>query len=187
MRFSEPLCGLYTGLALALGIRGTAVTGSWRAGPGTFPKRFFVLELGIVGAGHKPYSATIALQPQTHAKLTSKLRDLEPQFKAATGYGFSALTESEARYLANFEPVDTIRNRITQGGEQARPEVDDGADGGLVASNKSQTDTPEFKKVAQKLNTGKSHIYKSTRGRNGGTWVHWRQLLRLNVLNIRGW
>ena len=31
-----------------------------------------------------------------------------------------------------------------------------------------------IKKLGQKLNTGKSRIYKSTRGRNGGTWVHWQ-------------
>lgn len=31
-----------------------------------------------------------------------------------------------------------------------------------------------IKKVAQKLNVVEAHIYKTVRGKNGGTWVHWQ-------------
>ena len=62
----------------------------------------------------KQYSATLRLQPETLAALREKHGDIESDFRAVLGYGFDALTESEARYLTKFEPADGIRNRIAE-------------------------------------------------------------------------
>lgn len=68
--------------------------------------------VGAFALTGKQYSATMAPTAETLQKLNDKYGDLEPDFKAATGYGFDALTQSEARYLASFEPADAIRDRI---------------------------------------------------------------------------
>ncbi len=74
---------------------------------------------GIVALTGKSYSARIKGSPETLANLREKYSDLEPNFKAATGYGFDGLTQSEARYLANFEPAVTVRDRLAQAGAPA--------------------------------------------------------------------
>ena len=76
--------------------------------------------VGAVALTGKQYSAR--LQPSTEVldQLRGKLGDIENDFRAATGYGFDALTQSEARYLANFSPVDTLRARILSEGNAAR-------------------------------------------------------------------
>lgn len=66
----------------------------------------------------KQYSATLALSPETLQALRDKHGDIEPDFVRATGYGFDALTESEARYLARFKPADAIRDRILAEGRR---------------------------------------------------------------------
>lgn len=76
--------------------------------------------IGLVTLTGKMYSATIALSSSTLEQLYEKFGDLEAQFRDATGYGYAALTESEARYLAGYRPVDAVRDRIIEAGEQAR-------------------------------------------------------------------
>jgi adenine/guanine phosphoribosyltransferase-like PRPP-binding protein len=68
--------------------------------------------IGATALTGKAYSATITPSAETLEKLRSKYGDLEQDFRAATGYGFDALTESEARYLANFRPAQAVRDRI---------------------------------------------------------------------------
>ena len=63
----------------------------------------------VVALTGKQYSAKIQPSPETLASLRQKHGDLEDQFRTATGYGFDALTESEARYLARFEPAERLR------------------------------------------------------------------------------
>jgi hypothetical protein len=41
-----------------------------------------------------------------------KFGDLENEFRKATGYGYDQLTQSEARYLTNFKPASSVRDRI---------------------------------------------------------------------------
>lgn len=57
------------------------------------------------------------------SELLSQVRELfqsvENQIKAATGYGFDALTESEARYLAKHDNAQSIRDRIIAAGSTA--------------------------------------------------------------------
>ncbi len=62
----------------------------------------------------KPYSAKIALTTDTLDALRGKHGDLEPWWRAEFGYGFDALTESEARYLVRAEDADTIRTRLAE-------------------------------------------------------------------------
>jgi hypothetical protein len=75
--------------------------------------------VGAVALTGKQYSAKIEPSTETIKALRDKHGDLEPAFKAATGYGFDALTESEARYLANFRPADAVRTRILAARDQA--------------------------------------------------------------------
>jgi hypothetical protein len=75
--------------------------------------------VGAVALTGKGYSATITPTPETLKALREKHGDLEDQFRAATGYGFDALTESEARLLANFKPAHTVRARIAEEGRRA--------------------------------------------------------------------
>lgn len=68
--------------------------------------------VGAVALTDKQYSTTLALTSDTLRALQEKHGDLESDFRAATGYGFDALTEAEARYLANFKPASAVRDRI---------------------------------------------------------------------------
>lgn len=70
--------------------------------------------VGAVALTGKQYSATLAPTFDTLRALREKHGDLESDFRAATGYGFDALTESEARYLANFKPSERVRTRILE-------------------------------------------------------------------------
>lgn len=80
----------------------------------------------VVALTGKQYSAKIQPSPETLASLRQKHGDLEDQFRAATGYGFDALTESEARYLARFEPAQRLRDRIAEEGRRAGERADQG-------------------------------------------------------------
>lgn len=85
--------------------------------------------VGAVALTGKQYSAKIGLTPSTLQTLREKHGASETDFRAATGYGFDALTESEARYLANFKPADAVRTRIAEAGRQGRQQADRGAAG----------------------------------------------------------
>ncbi|MCY1165191.1 hypothetical protein D9M73_50910 [compost metagenome] len=75
--------------------------------------------VGAVALTGKPYSAELQPQTETLAKLREKHGDIEQDFRAATGYGFDALTQSEARYLASFKPAQAIRDRIAAEAQRA--------------------------------------------------------------------
>lgn len=85
--------------------------------------------LGVIALTGKQYSAKIQPSTQLIEQLRAKFGDIEPQFQAATGYGFDALTESEARYLTNFKPPDTVRARIIEAGYAALKGRDAGDSG----------------------------------------------------------
>lgn len=59
-------------------------------------------------------SAMLGLTPQTLSRLREKHGKLEEWWKHRFGFGFEALTESEARYLYRAEDADTIRNRMAE-------------------------------------------------------------------------
>lgn len=82
--------------------------------------------VGVVALTGKQYSAKIQPSPETLTSLRKKHGDLEGQFRAATGYGFDALTESEARYLARYEPAQRLRDRITEEGRSGSQREDEG-------------------------------------------------------------
>ena len=79
---------------------------------------------GVIALTGKQYSAKIQPSPETLASLRQKHGDLEHEYRAATGYGFDALTESEARYLARYEPADRLRDRISDEGRRGRERED---------------------------------------------------------------
>jgi hypothetical protein len=66
----------------------------------------------------KPHSARIALTTETLDALRGKHGGLEPWWRAEYGYGFDALTESEARDLVRAEDADTIRTRLAEAARQ---------------------------------------------------------------------
>ncbi len=67
----------------------------------------------------KRYSATMRAEQQTLDHLRQKHGDLEARFRTAIGHGFDALTQSEARYLGNYEPAQRLRDRILVEGRRA--------------------------------------------------------------------
>ena len=74
--------------------------------------------------------------PQAVNAVHQKYGDWENEFIKATGYGFDQLTQSEARYLANFKPAITVRNRILEAGSKGRPSASDGNSGQRSGSPK---------------------------------------------------
>lgn len=72
--------------------------------------------VGVVALSGKKYSADLTLPPELLKQVREKFSDVEPQFRAATGYGFDALTASEARYLVKHDSPDTVRDRIAAEG-----------------------------------------------------------------------
>lgn len=84
---------------------------------------------GIVALTGKQYSAKIQPSPEILTSLRQKHGDLENEFRAATGYGFDALTESEARYLARYEPAQRLRDRIAAEGRRGRERANEGDSG----------------------------------------------------------
>ena len=73
----------------------------------------------VVALTGKQYSAKLALNPVLLSKVRERFKSVEDKFKAATGYGFDALTESEARYLAKHDDAQSVRDRITEAGNAA--------------------------------------------------------------------
>lgn len=74
-------------------------------------------------------SARIELPQDLLEQVRAKFGDIESDFRAATGYGFDALTESEARYLARHDSPQRIRNRISEAGSAASQRLDEGRTG----------------------------------------------------------
>ena len=72
----------------------------------------------------KRYSATMSLSPELLGQVRERFSDVEPAFRAATGYGFDALTESEARYLAAHRSPESVRSRILAQRDAAQQRLD---------------------------------------------------------------
>lgn len=70
--------------------------------------------VAVVALTGKSYSSRLAPSNTTLAQLRAKLDDAEDQFQQTTGRRFDELTESEARYLANYKPQSAIRERLNQ-------------------------------------------------------------------------
>ena len=69
--------------------------------------------LGATALTGKAYSAKLKLEDDTLPGLRGKHgNELEQWWRAAFGYGFECLTESEARYLTRADDADAIRARI---------------------------------------------------------------------------
>ena len=81
--------------------------------------------LGAVSLTGKLYSATRALSDKQLRGLGSKHGELDNWWRERFGFGFNALTESEARYLVRTPDADTIRNRVAAAAQAAQA-----ADGG---------------------------------------------------------
>lgn len=97
----------------------------------------------------KQYSARIQPSSETLKSLREKHGDLESAFKAATGYGFDALTESEARYLANFKPAESVRDRIIAEGRSRGERQDPRTAGGVAFSRTAKAPASiEAEKIA---------------------------------------
>lgn len=75
--------------------------------------------VGAMALTGKQFSARLRLDSLTLGRLKQQYGDIENDFRQATGYGFDALTESEARYLANYKPPQAVRNRILKEGNAA--------------------------------------------------------------------
>ena len=73
--------------------------------------------IGSVALTGKPYSAKLALSDQQLGELRDRHGGLEDWWRERFGFGFEALTQSEARYLARTADADTIRNRIAEAGQ----------------------------------------------------------------------
>lgn len=73
--------------------------------------------IGAVALTGKPYSARLALSDQLLGELREKHGGLEDWWRNRFGFGYEALTQSEARYLARTAHADTISDRIAEAGQ----------------------------------------------------------------------
>ncbi len=73
----------------------------------------------VVALTGKQYSAKIEPSTELLGQVRDQYGDVESDFRSATGYGFDALTQSEARYLAKHNDAQSVRNRIIEAGRQA--------------------------------------------------------------------
>lgn len=76
--------------------------------------------VGAFALTGKQYSAKLKPDTAILGQLTEKYGDIEHEFTAATGYSYKALTQSEARTLANFTPSESVRDRILTAGNERR-------------------------------------------------------------------
>ncbi len=74
----------------------------------------------IVALTGRQYSRALVPGITVLQRLRNRFGDMENAFRQATGYGFDGLTASEARYLANFNPADAVRNRILAAAQEGR-------------------------------------------------------------------
>lgn len=82
---------------------------------------------GVVALTGKQYSAKLEPSSELLQQVRDRFQSVEPAFRSATGYGFDALTESEARYLVKHDDAESVRNRILAAGSERV----DGGDRGL--------------------------------------------------------
>lgn len=86
--------------------------------------------IGAVSLTGKPYSAKIALSEPQLAELRNRHGELEDWWRERFGFGFDALTQSEARYLARTADADTIRDRLAAAEQAPDGRHREGAAGG---------------------------------------------------------
>lgn len=67
----------------------------------------------------KQYIAKLALTSELLRQVRERYQSVEDQFRAATGHGFDALTESEARYLEKHDSPQSVRDRINEAESEA--------------------------------------------------------------------
>lgn len=102
--------------------------------------------IGAVALTGKQYSATLQLSEPLLTQLRKRLGDLEDTFRTATGHGFDRLTESEARTLVSYGPLERVRARILEAastrGDGLGPLNEGQADSSL-GSSLSSSPSPE--------------------------------------------
>lgn len=76
--------------------------------------------MGLTALAGRADSAKLGLSSETLGALRTKHGNLENWWREQFGFGFEALTESEARYLLRAEDADTIRNRLAEAAQQGR-------------------------------------------------------------------
>ncbi len=62
----------------------------------------------------KPESSPLYLRSKTLENLRDKHGKFEPEFKEIVKFDYSALTESEARYLLRAKTIERLRNQLTR-------------------------------------------------------------------------
>lgn len=92
--------------------------------------------VGALALTGKQYSARLNLSDDAIQRLKQKYGGLENDFIQATGYGFEALTSSEARYLASYSPSEAVRDYIVAARDE-RIRQQDGQASGNVEANQS--------------------------------------------------
>ncbi len=80
----------------------------------------------VVALTGKQYSAKIQPSTELLNQVREQYGDIESDFRAATGYGFDALTQSEARYLAKHNNAESVRNRIIEAGRKTGQQPNEG-------------------------------------------------------------
>lgn len=121
--------------------------------------------IAAVALTGKAYSAKMRLTDETLSALREKHGTLESDLHAATGYGFDSFTESGARYLTNFKPADSIRDRILEEGRSRGARENPGDD----PSIKHQRDMSAIK-AALSQSSGRAN------GMMGN--LHWKDAAR---------
>lgn len=105
---------------------------------------------GIIALTGKDYSRMLSLSDGTLSKVRARLGDLESDFREATGHGFDSLTESEARTLATWKPLESVRSRILAGRDAARrgdPAPAPGGEGLGATLSAVRADSPLLKAI----------------------------------------
>lgn len=112
----------------------------------------------VVALTGKNYSSQLAPSESTIARLRAQLGDVENDFEQATGRRFADLTESEARYLANYRPQEAVRARIAQATERGSAAPDGSQAGSEAAVKQSARRTPQEETEAFKRWFGDSKV-----------------------------
>ena len=98
--------------------------------------------LGVAALSGKRYSAALSLSDEYLTQLRERFGDVEGAFRAATGYGFDGLTESEGRYLVKHDAPEQVRDRILAAGREAGFREDAGVDGPGSGDRRLSSESP---------------------------------------------
>ena len=98
--------------------------------------------LGVAALSGKRYSAALSLSDEYLTQLRERFGDVEGAFRAATGYGFDGLTESEGRYLVKHDAPEQVRDRILAAGREAGFREDAGVDGPGSRDRRLSSESP---------------------------------------------